>query len=100
MTRNDPRHDGRSPSQLRDIVLTRHCLDHAEVSVLVDFGRTRVLCAASFPPGFPPWRTGPAAAGAQARAGLPGRSGSGGRWEVGAGTRAWFSARSMLRAIQ
>jgi len=58
MTSPDSRHDGRAPSQLRDIVITRHWLDHAEGSVLVEFGRTRVLCAASFTPGVPRWRKG------------------------------------------
>jgi len=36
--------------------LTRHWLDHAAGSVLVEFGRTRVLCAASASPGVPRWR--------------------------------------------
>ena len=58
MTQPDARHDGRDPSQLRDIVITRNWLDHAEGSVLVEFGRTRVLCAASFTPGVPRWRKG------------------------------------------
>src|SRR5665647_3818400 len=58
MTSHDARHDGRETSQLRDIVITRHWLDHAEGSVLVEFGRTRVLCAASFTPGVPRWRKG------------------------------------------
>src|SRR5450631_2069090 len=58
MTEHDVRHDGRDPSQLRDIVITRHWLDHAEGSVLVEFGRTRVLCAASFTAGVPRWRKG------------------------------------------
>ena len=58
MTRTDPRQDGRSPSQLRAIVSNRHWRDHAEGSVLVEFGRTRVLCAASFTAGVPRWRTG------------------------------------------
>lgn len=52
------RHDGRSPDQLREIRLTRNWLDHAEGSVLVEFGRTRVLCAASFTEGVPRWRKG------------------------------------------
>jgi len=58
MTSLDLRHDGRGPAQLRDIVITRNWLDHAEGSVLVEFGRTRVLCAASFTPGVPRWRKG------------------------------------------
>ena len=52
------RHDGRAPDQLRDIRITRNWLDHAEGSVLVEFGRTRVLCAASFTAGVPRWRKG------------------------------------------
>ncbi|HVN11907.1 MAG TPA: ribonuclease PH [Kineosporiaceae bacterium] len=53
-----PRHDGRVPDELRDVRLTRGWLDHAEGSVLVEFGRTRVLCAASFTEGVPRWRKG------------------------------------------
>jgi ribonuclease PH len=52
------RHDGRSPDALRDVRLTRGWLEHAEGSVLVEFGRTRVLCAASFSEGVPRWRKG------------------------------------------
>jgi ribonuclease PH len=52
------RHDGRATDQLRDIRITRNWLDHAEGSVLVEFGRTRVLCAASFTQGVPRWRKG------------------------------------------
>lgn len=52
------RHDGRTPKQLRDIRITRNWLDHAEGSVLVEFGRTRVLCAASFTAGVPRWMKG------------------------------------------
>jgi len=50
--------DGRSPNQLRPITFTRGWLDHAEGSVLVEFGKTRVLCAASFTPGVPRWLVG------------------------------------------
>ena len=49
------RNDGRSVEQLRDIKITRGWLDHAEGSVLVEFGKTRVLCVASFTPGVPRW---------------------------------------------
>ena len=38
--------------------ITRNWLDHAEGSVLVEFGRTRVLCAASFTAGVPRWLKG------------------------------------------
>jgi len=50
--------DGRSADQLRPVTITRNWLDHAEGSVLVEFGRTRVLCAASVTEGVPRWRKG------------------------------------------
>ncbi|HRA75431.1 MAG TPA: ribonuclease PH [Propionicimonas sp.] len=52
------RTDGRLPDQLRDIRITRSWLEHAEGSVLVEFGRTRVLVAASVTEGVPRWRKG------------------------------------------
>jgi ribonuclease PH len=53
-----PRPDGRTPDQLRTIKLTRGWLDHAEGSVLIEFGATRVLCAASVTEDVPRWRRG------------------------------------------
>ena len=50
------RSDGRSADQLRPVRFTRGWLDEAEGSCLVEFGRTRVLCAASLTPGVPRWR--------------------------------------------
>jgi ribonuclease PH len=52
------RPDGRRPDQLREIKITRGWLDHAEGSVLVEFGATRVLCAASVLDDIPRWRRG------------------------------------------
>jgi ribonuclease PH len=52
------RTDGRTSGQLRPISFTRGWLDHAEGSVLVEYGRTRVLCAASVTQGVPRWRKG------------------------------------------
>ena len=52
------RADGRRHDELRPVTLTRHWLDHAAGSVLVEFGRTRVLCAASASEGVPRWRKG------------------------------------------
>ncbi|MEO7071039.1 MAG: ribonuclease PH [Nostocoides sp.] len=52
------RHDGRANDQLREVRITRNWLDHAEGSVLVEFGRTRVLVAASFTEGVPRWLKG------------------------------------------
>jgi ribonuclease PH len=57
-TGTDLRSDGRAAGQLREVKITRNWLDHAEGSVLVEFGRTRVLCAASFIEGVPRWRRG------------------------------------------
>jgi len=50
--------DGRTAGQLRPVTFTRGWLDHAEGSVLVEFGKTRVLCAASVTQGVPRWRKG------------------------------------------
>jgi ribonuclease PH len=47
--------DGRRPDELRAVKITPGILDFAEGSCLVEFGRTRVLCAASIEdrqPGF------------------------------------------------
>jgi ribonuclease PH len=52
------RADGRADDELRPIKFTRNWLDHAAGSVLVEFGRTRVLCAASASEGVPRWRKG------------------------------------------
>src|ERR1700749_4859188 len=52
------RPDGRSATDLRPVKLTRGWLDHAEGSVLVEFGATRVLCAASVQEDVPRWRRG------------------------------------------
>src|SRR5487761_1175018 len=53
-----PRPDGRSPDELRPVKFTRGWLEHAEGSVLVEFGATRVLCAASVTEDVPRWRRG------------------------------------------
>jgi ribonuclease PH len=42
-----PRPDGRQLDELRPVTISRDWLDHAEGSVLVEFGKTRVLVAAS-----------------------------------------------------
>jgi ribonuclease PH len=52
------RPDGRRSDQLREIKITRGWLDHAEGSVLIEFGATRVLCAASVTEDVPRWRRG------------------------------------------
>ncbi len=52
------RPDGRAADALRPVRLTRGWLEHAEGSVLVEFGATRVLCAASVAEEVPRWRRG------------------------------------------
>lgn len=52
------RSDGRSNDELRNVKFTRNWLDHAEGSVLVEFGATRVLCAVSVTAGVPRWKAG------------------------------------------
>jgi ribonuclease PH len=47
------RPSGRSPQQLRPITITRHFTKHAEGSVLIAFGDTRVICTASLEEGVP-----------------------------------------------
>jgi ribonuclease PH len=47
------RPNGRSVDQLREVKIERNFTIHAEGSVLVSFGNTKVLCNASFTPGVP-----------------------------------------------
>jgi ribonuclease PH len=53
-----PRPDGRANDQLRPITITRKWQAYAEGSALVEFGDTKVLCAASVQQGVPRWRKG------------------------------------------
>jgi ribonuclease PH len=50
--------DGRTPDALRPVSIERGWSKHAEGSVLVAFGDTRVLCTASVTEGVPRWRKG------------------------------------------
>ena len=52
------RPSGRAPAQLRDINIDRHFTRHAEGSVLVSFGHTRVICTASVEQGVPRFMRG------------------------------------------
>jgi len=49
------RPDGRRPDDLRPIAITRNFLRHAEGSVLIQMGETRVVCAASVEDRVPPF---------------------------------------------
>ncbi|MBI2765473.1 MAG: ribonuclease PH [Chloroflexi bacterium] len=50
--------DGRRPDQLRPVSINTNVLDFAEGSCIVEFGRTRVLCAASLEDRQPGWLRG------------------------------------------
>jgi ribonuclease PH len=52
------RSDGREPNELRPVTIERGWSEQAEGSALISFGRTKVLCTASFTNGVPRWLTG------------------------------------------
>jgi ribonuclease PH len=52
------RPSGRAPDTLRTITIERHYTRHAEGSVLIGIGDTRVLCTASVEERIPPWLRG------------------------------------------
>ncbi len=52
------RTDGRTPNQIRPIKITPHVSEYAEGSVLIEFGKTRVLCTASYESMAPKWLQG------------------------------------------
>jgi ribonuclease PH len=52
------RPSGRAPDALRAVTIERHFTKHAEGSVLIGMGDTRVLCTASVEERVPPWLRG------------------------------------------
>ncbi|MDJ0349035.1 ribonuclease PH [Cryobacterium sp. PH29-G1] len=52
------RADGRTNDELRTITIERGWSDQAEGSALISYGRTKVLCTASFTNGVPRWMSG------------------------------------------
>jgi ribonuclease PH len=52
------RPDGRAADELRPVTITRDWQKFAEGSALIEFGETKVLCAASVQQGVPRWRKG------------------------------------------
>lgn len=50
--------DGRRNNELRPVKITPGYIDYAEGSVLIEAGKTRVLCAVSVQPGIPKWLDG------------------------------------------
>ena len=55
MSSTATRADGRSPDQLRTIAFEANIAPYATGSVLVSFGLTRVICAATIEPNVPTW---------------------------------------------
>ena len=56
MTTSQLRADGRTPSQLRPMSITRSWAGTGEGSALIECGNTRVLCVASLTEGVPRWK--------------------------------------------
>jgi ribonuclease PH len=50
-----PRNDGRAPDQLRPVTITTNFTKHAEGSVLIEVGDTKVICTASVQEKVPPF---------------------------------------------
>jgi len=53
MESNPCRPSGRAPNEIRSVQFERHYTCHAEGSVLVSFGQTKVICTASISAGVP-----------------------------------------------
>jgi len=68
------RSDQREANQLRTVKITPHILDYAEGSVMVEFGKTRVLCSASYEAKTPPWLSNTGAGWVTAEYGMLPRS--------------------------
>ena len=49
------RFDSRRPDDIRSVTITPHFIEHAEGSVLIEAGRTRVICTASLEDRVPPF---------------------------------------------
>ena len=64
----------RAPNQLRPVRITRNFTMHAEGSVLIEFGNTRVLCTASVEEKVPSFRKGSGAGWVTAEYGMLPRS--------------------------
>ena len=52
------RNDGRTQDQARDLLITKDYTIHAEGSVLIESGNTKVICTASVEEGVPPFLKG------------------------------------------
>ena len=80
------RPSNRTPDQMREVKITRNYTMHAEGSVLVEFGNTRVLCTASVESKVPGWLRGKGSGWVTAEYGmLPRSTGSRMRREAAGG---------------
>ncbi len=68
------RPSNREPDQMRDVKITRNYTMHAEGSVLVEFGNTKVLCTASIESKVPGWLRGKGSGWVNAEYGMLPRS--------------------------
>ncbi|VAW72708.1 Ribonuclease PH [hydrothermal vent metagenome] len=76
----------RTPEQMREVTITRNYTMHAEGSVLVEFGNTKVLCTASVEGKVPHWLKGKGSGWVTAEYGmLPRSTGSRMRREAAGG---------------
>lgn len=76
----------RTPDQMREVKITRNYTMHAEGSVLVEFGNTKVLCTASIESKVPGWLRGKGSGWVTAEYGmLPRSTGSRMRREAAGG---------------
>ena len=63
MKKKEIRADGRRWNELRPIKITRNFIKHAEGSVLIEMGETKVLCTATIENKVPPFLSGTKKAG-------------------------------------
>jgi len=68
------RPSNRAADQMRDVKITRNYTMHAEGSVLIEFGHTRVICTASVEKSVPGWLRGKGAGWVTAEYGMLPRS--------------------------
>ncbi|MBE0429032.1 MAG: ribonuclease PH [Thermoleophilia bacterium] len=52
------RPDGRKPEEIRPLKITPHFIEWADGSVLIEAGKTRVICSANVQDGVPAWLRG------------------------------------------
>jgi len=58
ISRSKPRNDGRAVDDLREVKFTPDYVEYPEGSVLIEMGKTRVLCNVSIEEGVPKWMAG------------------------------------------